>query len=210
MTRTMRASGRARAALAGVVSLALLAGCDGGGGGSSTTPPTTASSTWSATTPSTTSATSSTATSSETTTAYVPVKPEFPAAAKKQTLKSAEAFARYFYELLNYAFTKPEAGLIKPLSEAGCEPCAYFEDESHDLVRDERRYASAILTIKQVNFSTEDVQNPWVTVSGQQNKVPLIEKDGSLTDASPAAKVTFRVVLRWTPAGWRVEDLVNV
>ena len=114
------------------------------------------------------------------------------------------------YELLNYAYTKPEGGLVSPLSESGCRPCSAFEAESDSLARDGRRYASEVLTIKHVIFTTEDIDNPWVTVSGHQNEVPIIEKDGTLTSAAPAEDVTFRVVLRWTSSGWRVEDLVSV
>lgn len=197
-----------RVALAGLLAGVLLAGCDGGGSDPSSS--STAASTSGSTTSTSSTSSSSSPSSSPSGSAYVPLKPEFPAAAKKQTLQSAEAFARYFYELLNYAYTKPEGGLVSPLSESGCRPCSAFEAESDSLARDGRRYASEVLTIKHVIFTTEDIDNPWVTVSGHQNEVPIIEKDGTLTSAAPAEDVTFRVVLRWTSSGWRVEDLVSV
>lgn len=209
MTRTMRASGRARAALAGVVSLALLAGCDGGGGGSSTTPPTTASSTWSATTPSTTSATSSTATSSETTTAYVPVKPEFPAAAKKQTLKSAEAFVKYYYELLNYAFAKPAAGLLGPLGTSSCETCKAYEKIATGLVAKDQHYDGPMVKYEAARFNTNDVSNPWVTFTGSQPGSRIVDAAGKTVHVSQESPLTIRLVLIWTDRGWRIQEVVN-
>lgn len=205
-------SGPARVALAGVASLALLAGCDGGAADPSTSALSTSATTPSPTSSSTPSATATTSSgaSSGTATAYVPVKPEFPAAAKKQTARSAEAFVRYFFDLANYAYAQPEAGLIGSLGTLDCKPCRYYEKEASDLVRDGRRYQSAVLSIKSASISTTNLDRPWVTLSGRQNEVPIVEPNGQLTSASPASPVTFRVLLKWTGAGWRVQNVVDV
>ncbi|MEI2777958.1 MAG: DUF6318 family protein [Tetrasphaera sp.] len=126
--------------------------------------------------------------------AYVPVKPKFPAAAKKQTLQSAEVFVKYFYDLLNYAYTKPESGLIAPLGTISCGPCKYFENESTRLKRDDRRYQSKLVSLDYVTFSTTDLDKPWISVKGRQNKVSIVEPDGSLTAASPATDFTLRLI----------------
>jgi hypothetical protein len=204
-----RTTGRARVALAGVASMALLAGCDGGAAdpspSTSNTTATTPPSPTSSSTPST-----GTTTSSSTTTGYVPVKPDFPAAAKSQTARSAEAFVRYFFDLANYAYAQPQAGVIGSLGTLDCKPCQYYEKEASELARDGRRYQSAVLSIKSASTSTTNLDRPWVTLSGRQNEVPIVEPNGQLTSASPASPVTFRVLLKWTDAGWRVQNVVDV
>lgn len=199
----------ARITLASVACAALLAACTGG----AEPAPSTGSVTTTATS-ATTSAASPTpsASDSETSsgTAYVPVKPAFPAAAKKQTAASAEAFVAYFFELANFAYAKPEAGLIGPLGTLDCKPCQYYEREATALAHDDRHYQSSVLTVKSTSISTTDLDKPWVTLSGRQNKVPIVEPDGRLTAASPASPVTFRVLLKWTDVGWRVQNVVDV
>lgn len=196
-----------RLALGCVVGMTLLAGCDGG----SDVPSTPASTTASAPTPAatTSSAPTSTAPTSATGTAYVPVKPAFPAAAKKQTLKSAEAFVKYFYELVNYAYAKPEAGLLGPLGTAACETCKNYEKIAADLVAENQRYAGPMVTFKRVSFSTVDVKDPWIIFNGEQPGSHIVDAHGKTVYVSKKVPLHIRLVLAWTSKGWRIQELSN-
>ncbi len=208
MREGKRTTGRARVALAGVASLALLAGCDGGAAdpspSTSNTTATTPPSPTSSSTPST-----ETTTLSATTTGYVPVKPDFPAAAKKQTLKSAEAFVKYYYELVNYAFAKPQAGLLSPLGTADCETCKAYERIAEGLVTKGQHYDGPMVEYKAATFNTNDVSNPWVTFSGSQPGSRIVDESGKTVHVSQVTKLNIRLVLVWTTHGWRIQEASN-
>ncbi len=196
-----------RVALAGLLAGALLAGCDGGGRDPSSS--STSAATSGSTTSTSSTSSSSGASSSSSGSAYVPVKPVLPAAAKKQTLQSAEAFVIYFYELVNYAYAKPEAGLLGPLGTAGCEVCKGYEKIAADLVAKNQHYDGPIVEIKRATFSTEDLNEPWVIFNGQQHGARIIDARGDTVSVSKVAAIHVRVVLAWTGEGWRIQELVN-
>lgn len=198
-----------RARLLGVwgclLGLLALAGCD------SSSDPTTSSPTSTSASPSasSTSASPSSASSGSTSVAYVPVKPEFPAAAKKQTLKSAEVFVKYFYELVNYAFAKPEAGLLGPLGTLDCSACQRYEDRAKKLVVDGERYESAILEFKYVTFSNENVDEPLISYNGVQPGTRILDGSGNQVGGSKKQKVFISLLLKWTANGWRIQSISN-
>lgn len=201
MVRRRAASVSMAACAAGVL---VLGACDSGGSPTSST----SSSTSSSPSPSTSSSTSAPASSTSSSPAYVPVKPEFPAEAKKQTLEGAQAFAEYFIALFNFAYTKPESGLVGKLGVDGCPPCEYYEKESERLVKTKSRYQSEVLTVSDSSIVSTNVTAPKVLVSGMQHEVPIVENDGSLTPAANRVEFTFRVELKWVSGTWRVVDLV--
>ncbi len=107
MTSRTSLSGPRRACAAALVTISLMsvAACSGGGTPPPGTPP---SDSQSPSTPSTPSATPTPTASYKPADATgkaqnVPV-PELPEAAKAETKEGAEAFARYWYTLLNYAY----------------------------------------------------------------------------------------------------------
>ncbi|HNQ06367.1 MAG TPA: DUF6318 family protein [Tetrasphaera sp.] len=191
-----------------MASLALLSGCDGGAAdpspSTSNTTATTPPSPTSSSTPST-----ETTTLSATTTGYVPVKPDFPAAAKKQTLKSAEAFVKYYYELVNYAYAKPEAGLLGPLGTDDCKSCKSYESLAADLVEKDQHYDGPMVTFERVSFSTEDLKNPWIIFNGDQPGSRIVDANEKTVYESKKIALHIRVVLIWTTDGWRIQELAN-
>ncbi|MFN8099487.1 MAG: DUF6318 family protein [Dermatophilaceae bacterium] len=196
-----------RVALAGLLAGVLLAGCDGGGSDPSSS--STAASTSGSTTSTSSTSSSSSPSSSPSGSAYVPLKPEFPAAAKKQTLQSAEAFVIYFYELVNYAYAKPEAGLLGPLGTAGCEVCKGYEKIAADLVAKNQHYDGPMVQTERVTFSTEDLSAPWIIYNGRQPGSRIVNERGDSVYVSKAVKLHIRLVLAWTGQGWRIQELSN-
>ena len=202
-----RMTDRRTAVLASTALVAsLLAGCNG-----DTTDPTT-STTSSSTSTSTSGSTTSSSTTSTTAspTAQVPVKPKFPAAAKKQTAEGAEAFVLYFYALANYAFQTAEGGLLKELSTHDCQACANYESSIKRLIAKKERYAGAMLVVEGVQSATSDMQDPYVLLKGMQLAIPIVDEHGNESEGSPAVAANYGVDLSWTAGGWRVHQVVNV
>lgn len=184
----------------------MLAACDSGGSATSATSAASPTS-LSSSSPWATSSTPSTSTSAPA--AYGPVKPDFPAEAKKQTLKGAQEFVQYFYDVANYALTRPEAGLLTKLGTAECKPCTLLERQAVGLVEKKSRFKGPVVKISHVENVTTSLGNPLVLVSGVQNSVPVVDSAGEETAGSPRGDINFRVELGWTSEGWRVRDVVN-
>lgn len=191
-------------ALAAVLALAA---CTSGGSVSTSSSSSAVSTSSSSSTSTTSSSPPPTSASSSPT--YVPVKPAFPAAAKPQTLDSAAAFVKYFYDLVNYAFAKPEAGLLGPLGTDGCTACARYEEKATDLVRSGQHFDGKIVDFVSVDFSTENLANPWVTYKGEQPGTRVVDAHGATVETSQRKVVFIRVVLKWTASGWRIESITN-
>ncbi len=113
-----RGRGSRAVVLAASAALALGASACTGTKADPTSSRTSATSTTSSATSPTSSSTSTTASStSSSTTAYVPVKPTLPAAAKEHTDAGAVAFVKYYLDVVNYAWTKPDAKILPRLGE---------------------------------------------------------------------------------------------
>ena len=128
---------RVHLGLAGAIaalSVALLGACT-----SDAADPTTSTPTSSASSSSASPTSPATSASPSPTSMYVPVKPRFPAAAKKQNGEGAVAFVEYYWAALNYAWTKPDKEILVGLSAKSCSVCDFFETTAADLVRDGKR-----------------------------------------------------------------------
>ena len=201
MSRRWR-RGVARACIAGVLALGACSSGDSPMSSTSSSTLSSASRPTSSSAPAETSSPSSVA-------AYVPVRPKFPAAARERTDDGTEAFVRYFFELADYAFTKPEGGLLAPLGTENCKTCRRIDKEAKALFANGRRYQSSLLHIKSVTNVKPSADAPWCILNGTQFAVDIVEPDGRLTPASPGQMINFRVELVWSPAGWRVDKVAS-
>src|SRR4249919_253801 len=126
MTSRTALSGPRRACAAAFLAISLMsvAACSGG---AAPPPGTTASESQSPSTASTPSATPTPTASYKPADATgkaqnVPV-PELPEAAKAETKKGLEAFARYWYALLNYSYETGDLSRINSISSPSCALC---------------------------------------------------------------------------------------
>lgn len=202
MVRRRAASVSMAACAAGVL---VLGACDSGGSPTSST----SSSTSSSPSPSTSSSTSAPASSTSSSPAYVPVKPEFPAEAKKQTVEGSLAYVRYFYDVVNYAYTKPDSKVIASLGTTTCAPCSRLQARTVELVKARERYKSALVAISGVESVSTSLTNPLVIATGKQFEVSIVNSEGIEAEGSHASKVNFRVSLVWEAGGWKVDGVEN-
>ena len=172
---------RTRLGVAGAVaalSVGILGACTGEAADPTTSTPTSSASSSSAspTSPATSASPSPTS-------AYVPVKPKFPAAAKKQTDAGAVAFVEYYWEALNYAWTRPDPNILRGLSVEDCTSCKSLQNAAIEYTNLGQRFNRPPVELK----SSILVFN---TAGQAQVETSLVRTDASLTDASGETLLT--------------------
>lgn len=201
----------ARIAVVGLVTAALLGGCDGGEGSSASSSSSSSSSagvSGSATSSSVPSSTSSTSSSSSAT-AYVPVKPQFPAEAKKHTDAGAVAFVKYYWAAVDYAWTKPDADMLQNLEESTCTSCAGLQSSAEFFVQSGSRFSDPVFAVTRVEHvvTTNEVTQLACDVTQLRNTV--VDKSGeplreqARTDMQRAIEVVWR-------DGWRMKSIGRI
>lgn len=135
--------------------------------------------------------------------------PKYPSAAKKNNKAGTEAFAAYFWEVVDYAWTTPHAGSVKSVSSKACEQCTKFEDMATILDKLDRRYSASPFTMTSATRTKVVGDLALVRVEGTQNKADLLDKDGTTVGSQVDAPVAWLMLLKWTGKKFAVEKLTH-
>ncbi|MFN8099783.1 MAG: DUF6318 family protein [Dermatophilaceae bacterium] len=155
--------------------------------------------------------------------AYALGKPTFPKAAGRDSVAGGATFARYYLDLLNYAFAKPASGLLGRLGTDGCVACHKYEELSADLVAKKHRYAGPIVLVDTVTAVAGDsaggnsaggdsaggdsADRVVVTVGGRQPGTSVVDAKGLEVATSDDVAVTLKIELVWVSNHWRVDRI---
>ncbi|WP_442951305.1 DUF6318 family protein [Paenarthrobacter sp. Z7-10] len=132
----------------------------------------------------------------------LPVKP---ALADKFSKAGLEAFARYWYQTLSYAF---ESGDLKPLesvSEAGCIPCARTKTGITPWHQKGRWTVGGQMTVNgaQSTFETAPDGTHQVIASVSQGSISYYQADGTLVETHPSSRpITDILVATYANGQW--------
>ena len=202
-------SARAGACVAVIVCGALIAGCDGGSDPttSAATASTSAAPT-SSSSPASSSSTSASASESATSEAYVPVKPKFPAAAKKQTDEGAVAFVEYYWAALNYAWTKPDAQILSGFGTSECDVCATFEATAQNFSEQGQHYDSPPIKVKSSEFVYNLKTEASALTRVEQTKSSVVDRDGTVISANETQSAVRVFKLKWS-GKWQVSQIAE-
>lgn len=176
---------RYAAGLAVVVALAGCGGTSGGGGGPSST----------RSVRSTASPTPSSVQS--TSVAIDPVLARIPAAARPETMKGAEAYARYFISRVNRAWSAPDAGAMNGLFAPDCKTCAAFADSAKRMALEGRRHDGDTLTVRTVSAISFADPVREVRVDLTQNSVPVLDTEGGRVGTTRPGAGSFVLTMRF-------------
>ena len=184
-----------------------LVGCTSGPAGPGSTGGPTGGATSVPATSAATSPSSGTATGSATGTLAYPA--DVPAEARVNSPAGAMAFARYFFAQVNKAYTTPQAGLIRPLSDATCLSCASFADNADGYVQKSQRYSTDPIRILEVSVAPdpEPQDGRLVDLVARQQKATLIDFAGRVQDSFSEKEGVFLINLRWSGQGWFVRKI---
>ena len=202
----------ARIAVVGLVTAALLGGCDGGEGSSASSSSSSSSSagvSGSATSSSVPSSTSSTSSSSSAT-AYVPVKPQFPAEAKKHTDAGAVAFVKYYWAAVDYAWTKPDERVLVPLSLSTCKSCAWFEKIAADSRAASEYMSGPAMQAKDVEHVSTAGQSIRLACKVTQFATTTYSKDGTVVTSTERDEINESVDVVWSNERWQVGEIGTI
>ena len=213
MTSRTSLSGPRRACAAAFVAISLMsvAACSGGGTPPPGTPP---SDSQSPSTPSTPSATPTPTASYKPADATgkaqnVPV-PELPEAAKAETKEGLEAFARYWYALLNYSYETGDLSGINSISSPSCALCGKVFPGIQKWNGEGRWIVGGTVTVHAVQSTFVKTPNGdfQVAIQSQQRAGSLKNADG--TDAqtiSESAMLGDLMVARYENGSWAVQNV---
>lgn len=132
---------------------------------------------------------------------------QIPAAARAHTAAGAEAFVKFFVEQSNLAWTRPQEGLLAPLSDPGCVACKRLEETASDLVASGERYASDPVTDIVAEAVPGAVGNrQLVRMTAKQRRVSITDDTGAIVRTDPSVAIARTVLLEWGKLQWRVFD----
>jgi hypothetical protein len=131
-----------------------------------------------------------------------------PAAARAHTPAGAEAFVRHYLAQVNIAWTKPQTGLLPPLSDPGCLSCQAFEATAADLVKKGQKYSSAPASITKVTaYGGAPEGEQFVRVQGEQHKVDVIDAQGRVVLTDAKKQLALDALVAWRGSGWVLYDM---
>lgn len=200
-TRTSaRPRGAAALATVGaVVGAVVLVGCSGSGEGqgsptTGTTSPVTVTATTEAPTP-TPSATEASA------------LPPLPDAAKENTPEGAEAFIRYYFDVVNLLHREPQLGVLQEIIDPGCESCANAEETISYLVEQGARLDGDLYLIERLTRIGGG--DPGVTrfdATWQGPGATVMTDTQEVLDEIPPAEFAGIMAAKWTGEKWVFYD----
>jgi len=136
----------------------------------------------------------------------VPVKPKFPAAAKKQTDEGAVAFVEYYWAALNYAWAKPDAEILADLGTPQCSVCDFFQKTADELKRKKQHVDAPSIEVNSAKLVYRTGTEAQVITEVSRTKASTVDQNGGVirTNSPGSASRVFR--LEWD-RGWFVIEL---
>ena len=195
---------RTRLGVAGAVaalSVGILGACTGEAADPTTSTPTSSASSSSAspTSPATSASPSPTS-------AYVPVKPKFPAAAKKQTDAGAVAFVEYYWEAVDFAWSKPDSEILDGLSTTACESCSQLIESAKQSVKAKQTATGPILDVSGISIVSKPIGLIHLICDVRQYDVSYVNPTGEVVYEQEAKTLSRALEVVWRD-GWKVQEL---
>lgn len=185
-------------ALVGVVAVVgVLAGCQ-----SEATPP-------ASPTPSVSATTASPSPSASSPSPSASASVDIPAAARVKSDKGAEAFVRYFFDQVNLAWTKPQAGLVGALADSGCQFCLKTETDAKGLVSAGERYKSQPISIRSAAVlpGAAPSGQSFVRTNATQNRVDVLNASNAVVRSDNKKELQLMTGLIWKGGRWFVYEV---
>ena len=126
--------------------------------------------------------------------------------AGEERLEGGAAYAAYVFDVVNFAWTEPEAGAIASLKRGDCEFCDKLEDHAGVLSASQRRFESDPFTLdKPIALKAKNT----FKVLGKANKVDIVDKDDKIISTQAASGVAFTLTVKWSGKRWMLDSLTQ-
>lgn len=213
MTSRTSTSRRQRTVVAAIVTVFLLSitACSGGGAAPPASPAAESSSPSVSSTPTATPTPTATYKPADATgrAQNVPV-PVLPEAAKAETREGLEAFARYWYSLLNYSYQTGDLSGINAISSPSCALCGKTFPGIQKWNSEGRWIVGATITVHAVQsqFVKTSAGDFQVAIQTQQNAGSLKNADGSEAQVvKESGMLGDLMVARYEKGSWAVQNV---
>lgn len=170
-----------------VLGLAALAGCSGSGEAAPTLPPVRPT------------------TAAPSVTPAPEPGPTLPPEALANTPTGAEAFARYYIDVLNEAARTFDPGPLQAISDPRCMTCRAYIQSFEDSAAGAERYEGGHLTVRSVSGATLAEGTQQVLLDYDAEPLKVFDSNGALTVTNPAeTNSTLVIELRRQGDSWVV------
>ena len=137
----------------------------------------------------------------------VPV-PVLPEVAKTETKEGLEAFTRYWYAVLDYAYETGDTTSLEDISGPNCVFCTGLRDGIKEAWLDGRWVSGGKIETPAVTATLEPGTEPHAVVQVLQSAIEIRKSDGSLYQApTPATNTGSRAAGTFGETGWIMTDL---
>lgn len=137
-----------------------------------------------------------------------PAPPEMPAEAREMTEAGADAFARYWFDVVEYAYATGNTEPLRVLAEPECEICNASIEEIED--RAQRKLTTEGLTIEVLTSAAapQDERGVVVTMSVTESASKVVDADGGVHEESPGSgRIAVNVYVANTGNAWRLFEI---
>lgn len=134
--------------------------------------------------------------------------PSLPAAAQQPTRAGAEAFARYFFEIYNYAFCNADPAPLQAISAAECVYCKSTLDRVRSMREEQARAEGGLITVTTaVAAPGEPGDGLIVNLVLDQETGRTLSPAGEVVGTTPAVKNgRVDIGVRWESGRWILLD----
>ena len=137
----------------------------------------------------------------------VPV-PVLPEAAKAETKEGLEAFAKYWYATLSYAYETGDTSILSSISGPDCVFCQALEDGLLTAWHDGKWIEGGTIETPSVTVNFSPGNTSHATVQVLQTQIGIRKTDGSLyQEPTKATNTASQATATFSANGWIFTDL---
>jgi hypothetical protein len=135
--------------------------------------------------------------------------PAIPEAVRANTPQGAEAFTKYFGQVVNQAFIHQSEASLQPLVRPDCKSCSAIIDSIVKYRQKGQRFTGQYLGVTAAVFSSNIDGITRVLAATDQSGGKVIDSKGVVVETAPPSKGNLSVQLKFD-GQWRVVEMQGV
>jgi hypothetical protein len=148
-------------------------------------------------------------TATETASPSTDALPELPDEAKEQTEAGAEAFVKFYFDMLNILVQDPKPGVLGGLASPNCQTCGAFAENIDTLESAGERMAGPLASVELTETNLND-EVAWVNVRLEQLGPAIVDQDGNVAVAEiEPQRGTILVQVTYAGDSWVLSDIAR-
>lgn len=134
-----------------------------------------------------------------------------PKAARAHTFAGAQAFAEFYLDQLNRAWTGPDPRALGDLATSRCGTCRQYTEVAASLRANGERYRGRVLTVRSAAWQPEStLARAVVYVNVVQEAATVVDSRGKTVRSERRTLGTSAVEVDWSGRQWKVSRIKQV